>query len=63
MCDGQMIKREVQRFFKESSNWKVAEERQQDGLLWEGIGIKKDKKNLISGSSKNQSISKKVKNN
>lgn len=63
MCDGQMIKREVQRFFKESSNWKVAEERQQDGLLWEGIGIKKDKKNLISGSSKNQSTSKKVKNN
>lgn len=63
MCDGQMIKREVQRFFKESSNWKVAEERQQDGLLWEGIGIKKDKKNLISGSSKNPSTSKKLKNN
>ena len=63
MCDGQMIKREVQRFFKESSNWKVAEERQQDGLLWESMTIKEDKKNLTSDSSMNPSTSKKLKNN
>lgn len=58
-----MIKREVRRFFRESSNWKVAEERQQDGLLWESMTIKEDKKNLTSDSSMNPSTSKKLKNN
>lgn len=63
MCDGKMIKREVRRFFRESSNWKVVEERQQDGLLWESMTIKEDKKNLTSDSSMNPSTSKKLKNN